>query len=248
MNETLAITNRPQYLVRGPLGSVIPAYAALLSQQGYSQQSIHLHIRFLADMNRWAEQQGLHISDLTPSTIEGYMVSRHQRLLPRRDDASILRRLLELLYTQGLLPLPAPSTLDDPFVSIEDDFDRYLSRERGLSVSTRIIYRSFVRRFLSVQFSDKPVRFANLAAQDVIQFIQKQAPRLSPKRAGQMTTALRSFLHYLLHRGEIAADLAPCVPAVAHWSFSALPKFLQPSQVRQVLDQCDRQTPKGRRD
>lgn len=248
MNETFAVTDLPQHMVQGPLGSVIPAYAALVSQQGYSLQSIHLQLRFLADMNQWAQQQGIQLSDLTTSTIERYMLSRHQRLRPRRDDASILKRLLELLYTQGLLPMSAPETVDDLLESIEQDFDRYLSDERGLSASTRTNYLFFARRFLSALFTGKPICFTDLTAQDVIQFIQNQAPCLSPKRAGLMTTALRSFLHYLLHRGEIETDLAACVPAVAHWQFSTLPKFLQPSQVQQVLNQCDRQTPKGRRD
>jgi site-specific recombinase XerD len=42
--------------------------------------------------------------------------------------------------------------------------------------------------------------------------------------------------------------LAACVPAIANWQFSALPKFLQPHQVQQVLSQCDRRTSRGRRD
>jgi site-specific recombinase XerD len=51
----------------------------------------------------------------------------------------------------------------------------------------------------------------------------------------------------LQHRGEITIDLAACVPAVASWAFSALPKFLLPEQVEQVLDHCDRAGIAGRR-
>ena len=63
-----------------------------------------------------------------------------------------------------------------------------------------------------------------------------------------MVSALRSFFRYLRHRGDIATDLAACVPSIANWQFSALPKFLQPDQVQQVLNQCDRRTAQGRRD
>jgi len=63
-----------------------------------------------------------------------------------------------------------------------------------------------------------------------------------------MGTALRTFLRYLQLRGDIAIDLAVCVPSVANWRLSTLPKFLQPHQVQSVLDQCDRQTHRGQRD
>ena len=193
MNESFAVTDFPQNMVRGPLGSVIPAYAALLFQQGYTQQSIRQHIRFLTDMNQWVEQQGIQLGDLTEPTIQRYMLSRHQRLRPRRDDASILRRLLDLLYTQGLLPRPVSATLDNPLKPIEHDFDRYLSQERGLSMSTRINYRFFIRLFLSARFSDKPVCFNDLSAEEVIQFIRNQASGLSPKRAGLMTAIVSAI-------------------------------------------------------
>jgi hypothetical protein len=40
-----------------------------------------------------------------------------------------------------------------------------------------------------------------------------------------MVTALRAFLRYLRHQGEITMDLAACVPAVANWSFSTRLSF-----------------------
>jgi site-specific recombinase XerD len=248
MNKPLAATDFPRTMGQGVLGNVIPAYAALLSQQGYTQQSSRLQIRFLADMNRWLEQQGIQLRDLTEPTIQRYMRSRHQRFRPRRDDASTLKRLLDLLDSQGLLPKQVSATPDNPHDRIEHDFNRYLSEERSLSMSTRINYCFFVRRFLSAQFSDKPVSFTDVSAENVITFVQDQAPCLSPKRAGLMTTALRSFFRYLRHRGNITTDLAACIPAIANWRFSTLPNYLQPHQVQQILRQCDRRTPKGRRD
>ena len=62
-----------------------------------------------------------------------------------------------------------------------------------------------------------------------------------------MVAALRAFLRHLQHRGEITTDLAACVPTVANWSSTTLPKFLQPGQVAQVLKHCDRRRTTGRR-
>jgi integrase len=60
-------------------------------------------------------------------------------------------------------------------------------------------------------------------------------------------TALRSFLRYLRYQGEISVDLAACVPSVAVWSLSTVPKFLPAGTVQRFLDQCERNTPDGKR-
>ena len=250
MTEYFAATDLPQHMDQGPLASIFKDYAALLSQQCFTRQYARLQLRLLSDLNQWLLEHRLQISDLSKQTLHQYLRSRHRRFRPRRDDQSILRRLLQLLYTQGFLLEEAPESqsLINPHQSLEEDFGRYLVEERGLSMSTLINYRPFVHRFLSAQFGIKPVCFADLNAGDVIRFIQNQAPGLSPKRAGLMVSALRSFFRYLRHRGDIAIDLAACVPPIANWQFSSLPKFLQYQQAQQVLSQCDRRTARGRRD
>lgn len=248
MTKLFANSNLPQSMGNGPLGSIIPVYAALLSQQGYTEHSAQLQLRFLNDMNQWLHQQRILVVDLSEQTIHQYLQSRHQRFHPRRDDAAILHRLVQLLRAHSLLPEEVTRPPDNPHQRIENDYDRYLSEERGLSVSTRVNYRFFIQRFLLFQYGDDPACFADLNADSVIQFIQKQAGRLTPKRAGLMVTALRSFFRYLRYRGDITKDLAACVPSIPNWQFSTLPKFLQPGQVQQVLSECDRRTAQGRRD
>jgi site-specific recombinase XerD len=247
MTKLFANSDLPQDLGKGPLDCVIPAYASLLSQQGYTEQSARLQLRFLNDMNQWLAQQRIQVTDLSDQAIHRYMRSRHQRFRPRRDDAAILSRLEHLLHAHGLLPRKVTPFSDYPCHRIENDYDRYLSEERGLSMATRINYRTFIQKFLSTQFGDNPPCFANLNADDVIRFIRHQAEGLNPKRAGLMVTALRSFFRYLRQRGDTTTDLATCVPSIANWQFSTLPKFLQPGQVQRVLNQCDRRTAHGRR-
>ena len=246
MAKFLAVDDLPGNVGQGPLAQIVPTYGALLSQQGYAQKTANLQLRFLGDLNRWLQRQRLQISDLTEPTLSRYLRARHRRFRPRRDDMSILKRLLHLLHTQDLLPKETPPPLN-PRQRVENDFDCYLAEERGLSMATRINYRLFIKNFLSVQFSDKPVCFADLNANDVIRFIRKQARGLSHKRAGVMVTALRSFFRHLRHRGDITVDLAACVPAIANWQYSSLPKFLQPHQVQLVLSQCNRSIAQGRR-
>jgi len=107
-------------------------------------------------MNQWLHQQRLQVTDLIEPTIHRYLRSRYQRFRPRRDDASILKKLLQVLHMQGILPEEDTQRLDNPRQRVEHEFDRYLSEERGLSIATRINYRPFIQRFLSAQFGDKP--------------------------------------------------------------------------------------------
>ena len=97
-------------------------------------------------------------------------------------------------------------------------------------------------------FGNGPINLSALRATDIVQFIQQGAKRLIVKRAQLMTTAMRSFLRFARYRGDLTLDLAACVPSVASWSLSALPRSLPSAQVEKVLAHCNRKTAVGRRD
>jgi site-specific recombinase XerD len=104
-----------------------------------------------------------------------------------------------------------------------------------------------VEQFLSQRFKGTEPNFAELCTLDVTTFVKEEAGKLSPGRTKLMVTALRSFLRYLLHQGQITVELAGCVPAVACWSLSEIPKSLPAGTVQRVLAQQDRTTAVGRR-
>ncbi|MHB8348277.1 MAG: tyrosine-type recombinase/integrase [Acidiferrobacterales bacterium] len=92
------------------------------------------------------------------------------------------------------------------------------------------------------------MRFDLLTAEDVTDFIQRNARGYSFSRGQQGATALRAFLRYLLQRGKIVIDLSASVPKLAHWSLAQLPTYLRADQVAHVLKRCDRSTGIGKRD
>lgn len=247
MNAFYPYTQTHLCIYNGLLGPIIDAYAALLHQRGYKQKSARIQIRLIADFSHWIERQRLTASCVSQAIIDRYFHSRYQRYRPRRDDHSTINRFVALLREKGIAPDPITSTIHTPLKQIEDDFKRYLAQERGLSLAAQVNYLPFILKFLHEHFGRGHLRFTCLCAKDVIGFVQRHAPKLTPKRAGLMGTALRTFLRYLQLRGDIAIDLAACVPSVANWQLSTLPKFLQPHQVQCVLDHCDRQTPQGQR-
>ena len=125
------------------------------------------------------------------------------------------------------------------------EFQHYLRQVRGLSEATITRYTPIVSAFLAECFPAGISDFHQISADDVAGFVKRQAERISTKHATIVVSALRSFLRHLLHRGAIDTDLAACVPTIATWSLSSVPKFLPAEQIQRVLDSCDRDTAIG---
>lgn len=236
-----------QRMYEGPLGHYIDGYAALLDEQGYSKQSACSQTRLVNDLSIWLHQQGFKANDVNEPTIDMFLKDRKQHLRLRRGECCTLNRLLDYLRKMEIVEDKLPLTETSGGQGVEDDFKRYLLQERGLSHATVLNYIPLVRKFLLERFDTDPIRFDELHPADITEFVKNHAYDLSHGRARLMVTALRVFLRYLRHRKDIIADLASCVPTVANWQLSTLPKFLQPEQVQDVLEHCDRQSSVGRR-
>ena len=114
-------------------------------------------------------------------------------------------------------------------------FQRYLRQERSLSEATVVNYTPVARAFLLERFPTGAVHCQQITAGDIAGFVQRQATLVTSKRAPLVVTALRSFLRYLFQRGIVAVDLATCVPTIATWSLSKVPRFLAGEQIQKIL-------------
>lgn len=231
----------------GPLGKCIDDYAAELRAEGYAQQSAELQIRLVADFSRWLARRRISAPQITAAHFQPYLRSRARYRRPQRGDPAALKRLLNLLLRQGVIaePFLAPATQAE---RLRDEFCLYLRQERALASATLIAYTPFVSEFLTEHFGTGPVDLSSLAAADVTRFVQRRAARIHSKRVQLMTAALRSFLRFAHYRGDVHTDLAACVPSVANWSQSNIPKAFPSGQVKRVLASCNRRTAVGRRD
>ena len=155
-----------------------------------------------------------------------------------------IRRLVLILRGMGVLKTEPPPALTSVQRYVAD-YRRYLVDQRGLSERSLPNYISFVEQFLSERFGENEPCFVGLCASDVTTFVREQAETLSPGRTKLLVTALRSFLRYLLHQGQTTVDLAGCVPAVACWPLSEIPKSLSAGIVQRILRQQDRSTAVG---
>lgn len=231
----------------GPLAPYIDSYAAEMRGEGYARQTSEVQIRLVADFGYWLARRGMQAQEITADLFEPYLRVRARRRRPTRNDRSALHRLLDLLVRQGVVSAPA-LPVATPAERLQSEFRLYLQQERALAPITQAHYLTFLSEFLAERFGAGPVDLSGLCAADVTGFVRRRAAAIQSKRVHLMTTALRSFLRFARYRGDIDKDLAACVPAVANWSLSTIPRALPPEQVKQVLAFIDRKTPMGRRD
>ncbi len=238
-----------QRLRRGPLGPHLDSYAAWVNALGYAQSTTREQLWFLAGLGRWLQRQAVSVADLDEQVAETFLHQRRRRRggVPRSDAATYCR-FLDHLRKEGVVApaenRPEESVLDE----LTRRYEAYLKRERGLAGATVVAYRPFVRRFLVDRFRNEPLRLGELRPPEISSFVQRHAYSMAPKRAQLMVSALRSFFRFLLQEGEIATDLAACVPGVADWRLSSVPRYLGAEEVERLLSSCDQRTGIGRRD
>lgn len=249
MNTFFRDRNTIERMKEGPMGQYIVQYANQMRSEGYARQSGCIQIRLVADFSRWLARKGIAAKQITVQHTVNFLQSRKRAGYQSTNaDRSALARLIRLLTKQAVITERTPKAASSPSEVLLEEYDVYLQKERSLVLGTRINYRPFIRRFLVGKFAAGSVDLSVLRATDVIKFVQQSAGKLIPKRAQLMTTALRSFLRFAQYRGDLKSNLASCVPSVASWSLSAVPKSLPHPHVKQLLAGCNRATTAGRRD
>lgn len=167
----------PETLLRlheGPLGKYIDCYAAELRAEGYAQQSAELQIRLVADFSQWLAKRRISTAQITAEHFQPYLRSRARYRRPRRGDLAALKRLLNLLLRQEVIPEPS-LPVATPAEQLVNEFRLYLRQERALASATLTYYTSFVSEFLAGRFGTGPVDLPSLSAADVIEFVQRRA-------------------------------------------------------------------------
>ena len=233
----------------GPLAAQIGPFARSLSEQGYSLYSIHRQVLLAACFSRWLQQQGVALRSITSDHPPRYLRYRARQVQPNPGDVAALRHLLDFLRCKGVIPAEKMSACAlTPAERYTQAYKHHLREARGLASATIANYVPLIRSFLEDRFGEGPVTLSHLCASDVVSFVQRQAPRLHPKRAKLLTSALRFFLQYACYCGKTKLDLAAAVPVVANWSMSSIPRAIPADQVRQLLAGINRRSAMGCRD
>lgn len=232
----------------GPLGLHLDSFANWLLEQGYPRQTGMQKLRLFAFLSRWLAQTKISIQQLDEQRIEQFLKTQQKQLRRQRQVRHTLTQLLHRLRCLGAVPDRQPPQARSLKDRLLRDYERFLAQERGLSPTTVNNYGAVARRFLANASAAKARQLDRLAAKDINGFVLRERTAFSPKRVQLTTSALRSFLGFLYLSGQLATPLAASVPTVATWRLSELPQFLEPEQVQQILQSCDRKSPCGRRD
>lgn len=223
---------------RGPLVPYVDGFWFELMRQGYAPFSGRNLLLVAAHVSRWLEDRGFGTLDLTGVRVDQFAADRRRQGYTQFLTPRAVEPLLGYLRKLGAAPalVPPPQTHVDRFVR---EYAGYLAAERGLVATTIRAYTDFARHFIAVQFGAGVADWHRLGAADVTDFVSREFRRSSVSECKTAVTNLRSLLRYLHVQGEIAHDLAACVPAVAGWRLSWLPKGLEPEQVERMLASCD---------
>jgi site-specific recombinase XerD len=231
-------------LYEGPLAIHVDAFARQLEHQGYCHATAKEKLRLIAHLSRWLERSGLGAEDLSEACVARFRRFRGRQGWVDHHAASTCRVLLEQLRETGIiLPLP-DSRADNEQRRVEDGYQAYLARERGLASSTISNYTAIARDFAAANRKLPGC----LCPTDIHAFIRRCSPRYSRRRLQLIVTGLRSYLRFLQQRGMIDVDLASAVPTVAHWRRADVPRTISQEQVEMLLAACDPATTAGRRD
>lgn len=245
INDRVVLSRAPE----GPLADHLGSFTECISEQGYAANSLWQRVHLAACFSSWLGKQGIGLRSISSDHPAQYLRYRARRVRPTRSDVAALRHLLGFLRRAKLIRAPkAPSRRITPVERCVHGFARYLREERALAKVTIPNYLGFIQSFLSHHFGNRTVQLGRLRTQDIVRFVQREAPRLHLKRAKLLTTALRSFLQYARYRGDVRLDLAAAVPTVANWSMTSIPRAIPPEQVDQLLASVERHSPIGRRD
>src|SRR5712691_6932591 len=160
-----------QRLLAGPLSAHINAIAQQLSQQGYTSSSAKNALRLLDDLSSWLLRQALTAADFNEQLASEFL---QDRCRPHLHDRAALRRLLEHLRHQGIIPIPIVTTATYDSDRLVGDFQHYLIEQRCLAPTTVDYYLKTVQSFLRERFSTQPLNLEALCPQDISDFMIRQ--------------------------------------------------------------------------
>ncbi|MGB5569927.1 MAG: site-specific integrase [Sedimenticolaceae bacterium] len=235
-------------LQSNPLHAYLDTFATALVEDAYASSTVRSKLRWVVEFGWWLQEEQLTAAQLSEHIIDRFLEELRRLGRLKRGQRPTILRFVAYLQSQGIIPLPEPVCDTSPQAELERQYERYLRTERGLTTATVVNYRPVAHGFLVHHFGEGPLRLEELTGSDISTYVLTHARCQGAKRAQLLVTALRSFFRFLLREAKIQVDLAACVPTVADWRLSSVPKFLTEEEVRRLLDGCDRTTATGRRD
>jgi integrase/recombinase XerD len=234
--------------VRGPLAGYATGFGGFLAGRGYAVGSARQQLGLISQLSRWLDGEGLGVGDLTELQAERFLAARRARGVRLFRSLLALEPVLGYLRGLGVAPAveePGPVT---PAEELIERYRRYLLVERALTPGTARVYVAGVRRFVERFDGPEGLELGWVTSAGVSAFVLDEARRRPGTSIRSVATGLRSLLVFLHVEGLVDRSLTGAVPGVGAWRGAALPRPLEPGQLRRLLSSFDRRTAIGRRD
>jgi len=256
MSEDPLVANlaRRNWLIDGPLASVVSSYIHYLCVQRYANSTIRAYLSALAHFGYWLNEEGLRIINIDGALVDLFLRSHLPSCnCPTPRNCSIsnvrtaLRHLLVVLQQQGLVCAPVGISSTPVAVELEQ-FRHYLAATCGLAQSTCYCRVEQVRKLLIHCFGTGPVDISRMTARDIEDCITAYAKRWKPVSLAAIRTSLKSYLRFRTLLGDQTQSLIAALPLIADYSHAKLPKRLTDAQLDCLLQAFDLSDPIGLRD
>jgi site-specific recombinase XerD len=232
----------------GPLSSYLPGIAGALQQEQYPAERIRQYVRVAEGLGRWLDQEELNLAETDEAT-----VTRYRNSLVRRKNGQLcaagrgLPKLLMLLRDQHAIREPEIRARTEDQLLLEA-YSEHLENATGLAPGTRARYLRYAGALIAAISSSSPFDVVTITPGAIVDFVRECAAKLKPSGCAAPTTAIRSFLRFLVTRRGLAPGLVDAVPRIRQWKQQAIPKHLSAEQVDGALATCDEKSPAGLRD
>lgn len=235
----------------GVLGPCLDSFIAAVVEDGYARSTVRERLWVLAELERWLKRRRLALVALDEQALRQFLEKRRHQGRLRKSETRTVHHFLQHLREKGVIPPLEPTVDESPLAALQERYENYLKKERGLSPVTIARYWHFLRRFLMDRFGDAPnapIRVRELVPSDISGFLLRHGRSGRSEAAKLMVPALRSFLRFLFQHGETETDFAGAVPMVPTWRLVEVPKYLTSAEVERVVHACERNTSVARRD
>ena len=247
MNENSYYT-RPWILNRYSIGPIAPhltPFSEFLAKRDYSYATGQRYVREVGHLSRWLARQEVGIAELSEETIRTYLCFRYQnnQLQVKKWP---YRHLLNYLQQTGIVGIKKP--VETPPDQCIDRYQEHMVRNQGLEKETIRVRIRVARNFLSLQFGENSLEFADLLPRHIEQYFLNRSHHCNTTTLKTEASALRCFLRFLQFRGDISVHLADSVPSIPSWRHTTIPEFLTTDEINLLIQNCECETPRGQRD
>ena len=153
-----------------------------------------------------------------------------------------VNRFIKFLTAQGIV---TDSSLVQPERTKPQmpDFAQWLFRHRGIQQST---VDQHVRQVFSLlPLLGDPKQYSAVGIRDAL---LSRFQSCSVPLAWALAGSIRMYLRFLSAEGVCSAALVSSVPTARRWKKSSLPRYLQATEIEQLIATCDTANPAGLRD